>query len=135
MLVQAEVLQKEPEQTQMTLLACSLVSLLDVVDGSWGGGGSPNQQSQQQQQQRQLGTFALGGAGLVLQKHRQVEESEERAQRGVQGHSVLHLQQNKQVNKASMRSHSARSLSQRVALSNRTRPHTQADPHGNKGSL
>lgn len=36
-LVQAEVLQKEPEQTQMTLLACSLVSLLDVVDGSVGG--------------------------------------------------------------------------------------------------
>lgn len=54
--------------------------------------GSPGQQSQQQQQQRQLGAFTLGGAGLVLQKHRQVEESEEGAQRGVQGHSVLHLQ-------------------------------------------
>lgn len=95
MRVQAEVLQEEPElseETQTTPLAGAPSLGGKRRHCGWVGGASPDQQSQQQQQERQLGTFTLGGAGLMLQKHRQVEESEEGAQRGVQGHSVLHLQ-------------------------------------------
>lgn len=90
-LVQAEVLQEEPwvsEKTEPVLLA-------GVASQGWGWGmswgSSPGQQHQQQQQQRQLGAVTPGCTGLVLQEHRQVEEGDQRPQRGVQGHSILHL--------------------------------------------